>query len=533
MAKLIYTDGTETHSFEIGAVFRIGRHPDNDLPMQENMVSRWHAEIRLDGERYKLIDIDSLNGTWVNGRRVKNRMLRNGDLIQIGNHNLNWQEEAEQTKSKAPSPFHAGDIVKSIRDLKLDEPIVPIKRGAPLPAYARAPEHLHLLLQIAQVLNNSTDLDTFLETTLNLVLESLEADRGAILVEEENALVTKKTIARKGEIGGEIPISSSIVGSVMDEGLRVLTTDARNDNRFDQGMSIRSAGIRSAICTPLWECNKARGVLYLDNLSQDRAFTEEDLDLAGAIAHQLALGIRHHKLIDTAKRDAVLRNQLERYHSPDVVDLLLRQSREAQQSELAPQEREVTIMFVDIVDFTTISSRLSPTETASLLNRFYTEITSVIFKYSGSVNKFIGDAVMALWGAPFSKQDDVKQAAACAAAILKSLYRMLWRLEADMWFKLRIGINTGNVVAGHIGSESIIEYTVVGDAVNVASRIQSIAKPNQILIGETTRNLLGSEFPLIDLGNCEVKGKDRPIRVFELVWKETETNNPALLESIP
>ena len=519
MPKLTLTDGAESYTFEIGTVFRIGRHPENDLPLRESQVSRWHAEVRHEADHHLITDLDSLNGTWVNGERVKTWLLKHGDVIQIGSHELIWQDETAPKEIEA-SPFSESDLVKPVQELRLEEPIYPIKDSTQAPSYARAFDHLYLLLEIARTLNIAPTVDDFLEVTLEMVLKCLDADRCAVLVKEGNALMPKKLCARKGEFHGEIPVSSTIAGRVMDEGVGLLTADARKDPRFDQGKSISAYDIRSAICVPLWEAGQARGVFYMDNLAVDRAFTEEDLDLAGAIAHHIALGLRQHELIETAKREAVLRHQLERYHSPDVVDLLLRQNRDTQRLELAPQEKEVTILFCDIVDFCSISARSGTVETAALLSDFYDAMTSAVFRHAGSVNKFIGDAVMALWGAPFSHEDDAKRAVLCASDMLRAIYSMLRRLEPEKWFKLRIGINTGKVIAGQIGSKNMLEYTVVGPPVNIAARIQAMAQPNQILISESTRQQLGVGVPTVDLGFIEVKGANSPVRVYELVWKE-------------
>ncbi len=517
--KLIFTNDMGTYTFEVGDVFRIGRHPDNDLPLRESKVSRWHAEIRREMDHYRIIDLDSLNGTRVNEERVQNRNLQNGDAIKIGDNKLIWQEEEAPHSREDAGPFSEGDVVKSVSELRVDEPVYAVTPGAPPPEYARAPEHLYLLLQIARLLNSAPSLDEFLEKTLETVLESLEADRGAILVEEAGVLSPRKMKAHRGEFAGSVPVSSTITRRVMKEGVGVLSADARNDPRFE-GLSISAYDIRSAICVPLWESGKARGVFYMDNLAVDRAFTEADLDITGAIAHHLALGFKYYETIEKAKREAVLRHQLERYHSPDMVDFLLRQAGDSQEMELAPREQEVTVLFCDIVDFCSIASRLSATDTAALLSAFYDEMTGIIFRHSGSVNKFIGDAVMALWGAPFSHGDDAKKAARCAAEMMRSLYGMLKRLERDKWFKIRIGINTGKVISGHVGSKNMLEYTVIGTPVNIASRIQSMARPNQVLIGETTRARLGQGFPTVDLGYTKVKGAEEEVKIYELVWKE-------------
>lgn len=521
MPRLILTDNTETYTFEVGKVFRIGRHPDNDLPLKESQVSRWHAEVRREEDHHRLVDLDSLNGTHVNGEKVQNWRLRHGDRLRIGRCNLVWQEDVSpEEKSSQPAPFAKEDIVKKVRDLNLEELSSIRAEGTPPPEYANAPERIYLLFQVSAALNTANTLDEFLKTTIDLTLASLGADRGAILLDELGQLRPRIQRGREGPFEGEIPVSSTITSRVMNEGLSVLTTDARNDPRFAKGDSIAGYSIPSVLCVPLWEADHARGVLYLDNHVKARAFTERDMDLVTAIAHQVALGIRHHELAEKSKQEALLRHQLERYHSPDMVDLLLKQPFDTQREEMMAQERQVTILFCDIVEFSVLARRLRPVETANLLSHFFDEMTSVIFRHKGSVNKFMGDAIMALWGAPFSYGKDEQRAARCAAEMIRSLYKLLKTTDPGKWFKVRIGINTGDVIAGHIGSTNMLEYTVIGEPVNTAARIQELAQPNQVLIGENTHKALGAEFPTVDLGYLQLRGEKQNVKVFELIWRE-------------
>jgi len=520
MPRLILTDGTETYTFEIGKVFRIGRHPDNDLPLKESQVSRWHAEVRREEDHHRLVDLDSLNGTYVNGEKAQNWRLKHGDRVRIGRCNLVWQEDVvPEEKTPAPVPFAKEDIVKKVRDLNLEE-LASIKKEGTPPAYASAPERMYLLFQVARALNTSDSLDEFLKTTLDLTLASLGAGRGAILLDERGQLRPHIQRSMDGKLESEVPISSTITSRVISEGLSVLTSDAHLDPRFATGDSIAGYNIRSVLCVPLWEADHTRGVLYVDNCAKSRAFTEQDMDLVTAIAHHVALGIRHHELEEKSKSEALLRHQLERYHSPDMVDLLLKQPFDKQREDMMAQERQVTILFCDIVEFSTLARRLRPAETANLLSHFFDEMTTVIFRHMGSVNKFMGDAILALWGAPFSYGNDEERAVTCAADMIRSLYRLLKTIDPAKWFKVRIGINTGEVIAGNIGSTNMLEYTVIGEPVNTAARIQELAQPNQVLIGENTRKALGSKFPTLDLGYVQLRGAQQNIKVYELIWRE-------------
>ena len=153
-----------------------------------------------------------------------------------------------------------------------------------------------------------------------------------------------------------------------------------------------------------------------------------------------------------------------------------------------------------------------------VLNAFFSQMTDIIFKYDGTLDKFIGDALMAVFGAPLEKRDDPERAILAAQEMMKSLQAMMKQTDSSQRFSIRIGINTGRVVAGNIGSSKRMDYTVIGDAVNVASRLESIADPNQILIGEETYHHLKDRFPVRSVGLRKVKGRTAEIMVYEVPW---------------
>lgn len=518
MPRVVFIEGGKTHTFDIGKVFRIGRHPDNDLVLKDSQVSRWHAEIREERDHYRVIDLESLNGTRVNGKRIQNERLEHGDSIEIGPFKFAWLEKEESEKVDE-RVFSSLDIVKPVKNFTMED-LPPIKDGTPPQDFIKSPEKIYLLLQVSRLLNSSKTLDDFLSSTLDVTLSVLGADRGAVLLMEQGELKLCIQRGAGARLDDCLPVSSTITGKVLDEGLGVITSDARFDPRFSQGESIRGYNVLSVLCVPLWESGTARGVLYLDNHVKAKAFTESDLELVTAIAHQLAVGIRHHETIKKMKEQAVIRHQLEKYHSPDVVDMLMKQIANSHKFEFTTEEKVVTVLFCDIVNFSSLARQLKPAETANLLSHFFDEMTSVIFKHKGSVNKFMGDAVMALWGAPFSSGKDEERACRCSADMMRALYKFLTKIDPSMWFKVRIGINTGEVIAGHIGSLNMLEYTVIGDPVNIAARIQESAEPNQILIGEGTRAALGDEFPTVDLGHIRLEKGESHIKVYELLWKE-------------
>jgi len=516
MPRLILTEGPNTYTLEVDKIFRIGRHPDNDLPLKSTQVSRWHAEIRREQGHYKVIDLDSLNGTWVNKKRIQNRLLRQGDMLQIGEVRIVWHEDIASEDIEEPSPFVEGLTAKSLKDFALDEPIFPARPGVSLPAYAGSPEHLHLLLQMSSILNDSTDLDHYLDKVLDLAIEAFDANRVAVLVREGTDFSHGKTKGREGDIDGEFPASGRIVSKVMGDGVAVLASGGSLEERFGIHKRKHAGDIGSAICAPLWRNDKSRGVIYLDNVSANPPFDEEDLYLASAVANSVVAAIKHFRAMERSSGNAVLKNRLERRHCPEVVDYLMRQSEEARKLELAPKEHEVTVMLCDIVDFGSISESLSAADSFDLLGQYYSEMRLVIFEHNGSVGHFRGESLTGYWGAPLSRDDDPRCAVLCAADMLRSLYRMLKRIDAKKWFKLRVAIRTGAVMAGLVN----MDYTLMGKALDTAKLIQAKAKPNQVLIDERTRDLIGSGIPTVDIGYVDVENAGNPFKIYELAWKE-------------
>jgi len=170
----------------------------------------------------------------------------------------------------------------------------------------------------------------------------------------------------------------------------------------------------------------------------------------------------------------------------------------------------ITVLFVDIKDFTQLSESIGPLETVKLLNEYFDIITDIVFKYNGSIDKFIGDAAMAMFGAPFSSVDYTEMAVRAAIDIHKELKRL-------NKYEFRIGINTGPAVIGNIGSTKRLEYTSIGDTVNVASRLEKMAAPGKIYIGKTTYENIKDIFETKPVSKQTVKGKTMEVSVYEVL----------------
>jgi adenylate cyclase len=183
-----------------------------------------------------------------------------------------------------------------------------------------------------------------------------------------------------------------------------------------------------------------------------------------------------------------------------------------------PEVKEVSILFADIVGFTTMSEKMSPSQVALLLNDYLSRMTDVIFKYEGTLDKFIGDAIMAVFGAPLDMPDHASRSVKAALEMQERLAEFNSEHKEGPHLRIRIGINSGKAVAGEIGSINKKEYTVLGDTVNTASRLESsVAKPGMVVIGQNTHEMVLGQFECKSLGSFTLKGKEKEVSVFEVL----------------
>ncbi len=274
------------------------------------------------------------------------------------------------------------------------------------------------------------------------------------------------------------------------------------------------------MCVPLWREKDIIGIIHLDSFRRTNQFTENDLELLVAIANHAAIGIEQARLNERILREMHIRSNLERFHSPDVVNTIMQESAEKGTLSLKVEEKAATVLFVDIQNFTLLTERLSAPEVASLLNEYFSIMTDIVFEYDGTLDKYMGDAIMATFGAPYSYGKDAEKAVLAALKMRRELKKLMSRKEEKSRFDVRVGINSGNVVAGYIGSMKRLQYTVLGEVVNVASYLESIAGPNEILIGEETLRKVKKLFLAEEAGKTRVKSGMREVRYYRVIGEE-------------
>jgi adenylate cyclase len=351
------------------------------------------------------------------------------------------------------------------------------------------------------------------ETTFQV----LNVDRVAILLRDP-ASGDLVPAASRSRLGGaeSLRVPQSIARKAVEERVALQTDNAAADERFT-GKSVVQQSVRGAMCAPLLaEGDQVLGLLYVDNLATPGSFTEEDLQFLVAFGGIAAGGIRAARSAEEAQREAATRANFERYFAPSVAaDIAGRQGA----VQLGGARQPLTILFSDIRGFTALAESMPPDEIAGLLSAYFTEMVDVIFEHGGTLDKFIGDAIMAQWGAPIRHPDDAERALHAALGMQRAVrdINKRWSAQGRPTISVGIGINYGEVFAGNIGSHRRLEYTVIGDAVNVASRLCSAAAPGEILVTDAFYRQLGKKKPAVERAEeVEIKGRTGKVEVLRL-----------------
>jgi adenylate cyclase len=535
MYRLNYQDGDtpQSYTFTTGDVV-IGRSPDCQIVLKDFGISRTHARITVSDDGIRIADLKSKNGTQVNGVPVVEAPLKDGDKILLGKFLLTFSKALEGKvvlDEAKPLSEEAGTIIRSVGDisrlLAASEPPAPAAAVDPRKLVADVTEIqnsnriLKVLTKVAETLIAVRPVEEVLQQVMEIVFDHVPADRGFLMLadEVEGKLVPMVVKHRNpgGSGEGKITVSKTITDRVMKDRVSILTSDAMVDPRFGAGDSIRFHGIRSAMCAPLWNKDQVIGIIHVDSPMLTNCFNANDLDLLSALANYAAMAIERARLNQKITAEEKKRERLGRFLSPQVTNRVLNAA-ESQLGLGIPEIREVSVLFADIVGFTTLSEKMSPAAVSLLLNDYLSRMTDVIFKYEGTLDKYIGDAIMAVFGAPLDMPDHAARAIMTALEMRERLEEFNGERREGPHLKIRIGINTGKAVAGEIGSINKKEYTVLGDTVNTASRLESsVAKPMMIVIGENTYLSVRELFECRSLEKQKLKGKELEVTVYEVM----------------
>lgn len=522
--KLTSTDGT--HNFELrnGATLVVGRAPNSDIPVIDPTISRRHAEVECADSVVTIRDLGSSNGTFVNGTRVDASHINVGDVVTFGKVAFRLgQTVATAAPQAATSATPPGATI--VRQLPIRDPAtsLPGSLGTPAtPSEAqrsdvdKSRERLAKLLEVSKGLGRATDIDSLLNKIVDYAYQILEVDRVAILLADEDGELTPKIARDKRGGDSTRTVPQSIARTALKDKVAILSDNAGEDTRFG-GQSILMQQIRSAICVPLIGAeDKALGILYVDNVTATHRFSDDDFELCIAFAGIAAVAIENSQYAQRIQRELLTRSNFERFFTPQLAKRIAESS---ETIRLGGDKRTVAVLFSDIRGFTALSETMRPDDMASLLTEYFTQMVDCVFRHDGTLDKFIGDAVMAQWGAPIGTSEDADKAMAAAIEMIRELDNLnaQWRAANRPELQIGIGLNFGEAFAGNIGSERRLEFTVIGDTVNTASRLCGVAEPREILLSEDFRRALRNPPQCIACPPIELKNKSQPVTVYRVV----------------
>jgi adenylate cyclase len=376
-------------------------------------------------------------------------------------------------------------------------------------------ERLRITWELSREIGLERDVDKLLEKILLALFKFVNADRGVILLREEDGMLQPRAAHRRDGTDAPIQVSSTILTHVIKEKAAVLTHDAAMDFASSKGKSMILNRISSAIVVPLLHEDEVLGALWLDSESLAQ-FQQKDLELITAVANQAAMFIENTLLSKKIEHEIVTRERFSRLLSPNVAEQVISGVLEVKKGGvLVP---ECTVFNSDIRGFTRMSEGASAEQMVDLLNEYFEQMVETIFKYEGTLDKFMGDGIMGFWGAPVVHQDDAVRAVQCALEQMEVLGRFnRRRVETGLPpLAIGMGIHTGPLVAGYVGSSKALSYTVIGDTANTSARLCGIALSGQIIVSENTLARLGPRFEVEELPPAHLKGKEKPLRIFNV-----------------
>jgi len=515
-----------------GGRIRLGRGSDNDVVLSDVSVSRYHAEILREPDGWSVHDLRSTNGVEVNRVPVEKAPLRPGDLLGIGSFEIRL--EADEVVSVRPQPelvveeeepggFGNATIIRPLSAFAADYGLAGQAAARPS-AEAGDEEYVRrmfgFLTRLARMLTLAESVDDVLARVLDMAFDAFPVDRGFILLSDDSGELVCELARVKERVefrpAGQVPVSRTMLRAVMHERVALVTFDAQADQRLLGGESIRMHQIRSAMCAPLWSGDRIMGVIQVDSPFHVGAFGERDLDVLTTLANYAAVAVERIRYARKAEFEKQVRTRLERYHSPGVIEEVMHRGDEGVQRL---QSAEATVLFADLVGFTAFAEDAPPESVAESLDAFLDLSVEAIFRAGGTLDKFIGDCVMAFFGAPVAQPDHALRAVRAAVEIQDGLAAWNARRAAEglPGFKARIGLNSGPVVVGDIGSSRRVDYTVLGNTVNVAARLEAlVAQPDDVVIGPETHRLLDGAIPLEALGEFQLKGLQQRIPAYRV-----------------
>jgi len=566
-----------------GTKFICGRLPECQLILDDQYVSSRHFQLEWDGTQYRFRDLGSSNGSWVNGVRVQEALLKEGDVISVGTTQIQVRQVAadrarssQVTRQTPPETIPKATLrAPADEELFIDKVLGRMRRDmetlwkqhdvlaeqlkgdrpedkrreiefahesiheslrsidSVLSSLGKDQRRMKALHAAAAMINRVTDLKGRLNAILDLAIEIMEADCGFLILYDDKTQRINVALHRGmglfDESSGEevdtilaesATPSMSIAREVLRTRQSIAITDLRRGSQFDAAQSVMVQGVLAVLCAPMLFDEQLIGLIYVDfrdvRKLLERRIGPGDRELFEALASLSATAIQNAKFFRNVRLEVERRSNLQRYLSPELVDQVIGQRRSV---NLSATRRQATVLFCDIRNFTRFAESTEPGQLIQQLNHYFSVMLKAITAENGSLDKFLGDGLMAFFGPLVDLEDSEVAAIRAACQMQRSMAEVndLWSHDGWQGFQIGIGINAGEVVAGNLGSSERLEYTVIGDVVNVASRLSGAAKPGQILVTPAVAERLPpGQFQVRVLEPVQLKGKSEKVAVSEI-----------------
>jgi len=545
---------TPLQRHRLGALTSLGRHPENTVEIPDRSVSKFHAQIqRTASGTFLLKDLGSRNGTWIGGQRTDSHPLRDGDDVVLGTVRFRFRKERTsasvtgamrlpptqggatrgvtllgRSRSQGRATVQLTDLEESIEHRSTVEvgatSFLPSDQVTDIQQLRQDYDKLRLAHELSLDIRFDRDLDELLEAVVSRIFDMLPADRCAVLLMQPDGVTLEPRMVMERGGGAPLetmPLSQTVLNQAISDRKAILSSDTMTDGRFEAAQSIVALAIRAAMCVPLIFEDAIFGVMQVDTRNLQNAFTPKDLQLFSTIANQTAAALKNASLVQEIQRESETRARLGRLLSPNLVEEVVAGKLDMSRGG---GRRRAAVMFTDIRSFTSMSETMTAEEVTAMLNEYFEVMVDIVFQYGGTLDKYLGDGMMALFGVPKDDPDAAAQAVRCGLEMQLAL-RSLNRVRAargEPPIAMGVGVNFGEVVWGGLGSRKTMDYTVVGDVVNTASRLCSAAKGGEVLISESVRNgLPEGRFSLDALAPAQMKGKAEPVPVYS-AWAESQ-----------
>jgi adenylate cyclase len=381
-----------------------------------------------------------------------------------------------------------------------------------------------LFYELARDLSSSLELDVVLRKVMDRVITLMKASRGFIVLVDATGTMSVQISGGDAdpEKSKQFLGSRTVIEQVVATGQAVVSTDASLDDRFKGQQSVILQNLRSIIAVPLVTKGSVIGAVYVDNPFRASIFEEKDKEFLQAISDLAAIAIDNARQYE---RSEFLRQLFERYVNKQVTDYVLARS-DRETIFLPGERRQVTMLNSDIAGFSTLSQSMEAEELVRFLNDYFSRMIEAVLEHGGNIDKFQGDGMLVVFGAPNAMEDHAERALAAARAMLKEIDLLNGELtkSGKPQISVGIGLDTGDVVAGHVGSERRLEFTLIGVPVNNSSYLSKV-RPAKVLMSETTRDALPADVEVIDFERMLLKGMTKKQPIYQLhiaVTREVE-----------